>query len=95
MVPSTSATKLVVTTEPQSFATAGSPFNVAISAEDTSGMVDTSYTGIVTLAIATGPSGEGLGGTTMLAVVDGTASFSRPHLDPRRAPTRSRRPVVN
>ena len=74
--PSTTATKLVVTTEPASTTTAGSPFSVTIAAEDDSGTVDATYAGIVSLAISTGPAAGTLSGTTMLALVDGMATFS-------------------
>ncbi|MFI5454980.1 MAG: beta strand repeat-containing protein [Isosphaerales bacterium] len=74
------ATKLVVTTEPPSSGAAGSPFSLAVSAEDGSGNVDTSYTGTVVLALASGTGT--LGGTTTLNAVNGVATFTGLTLSP-------------
>ena len=65
-------TQLVVTAEPPGSATAGGPFGLAVSVEDGSGDIDSSYTGSVVLALASGTGT--LGGTTSLNVVDGVAT---------------------
>ncbi len=70
--PAAAATQLVVTSQPPSTVTAGAPFSVAVSAEDSSGSVDTSFNGNVTLWDWYGD----LVGTTTVAAVNGVATFS-------------------
>ena len=54
----------------------GSPFSVAVNAEDPFGNVDPSFFGNVTLAIANNPSGATLGGTLTETAFSGVATFS-------------------
>jgi hypothetical protein len=61
--------QLVITTQPPSTITAGSPFNVVVTAEDGQGNVDTSFSGSETVE-------ETLGGITTLQAVNGVAAFS-------------------
>ena len=65
--------QLVVTTQPPSSVTAGVPFTVAVSAEDGNGVIDTSFTGTVTVSDY---DYNPLGGTTTVNVVNGVATFS-------------------
>ena len=71
------ASKLAVHAAPTS-ATAGSALSPAlvIHAEDGNGNVDSLETSDVTIAIASGPSGGVLGGTTTVAMQNGTGTFS-------------------
>jgi uncharacterized delta-60 repeat protein len=71
------ANKLVVHAAPTS-ATAGTALSPAlvIHAEDSNGNVDSLESSNVTVAIASGPAGAVLGGTTTVALQNGTASFS-------------------
>ena len=69
--------QLMVTTEPPASVAPGSAFTIAISAEDAEGNVNTSFTGNVTIAIATNAGGMGaaLGGTLTVPAVGGVATF--------------------
>ena len=69
------ATQLVVTTPPASV-TANAPFGLTVTAENGSGIIDTTYTGPVTLALSGGTSGAVLGGTLTGTAVNGVATFS-------------------
>jgi uncharacterized delta-60 repeat protein len=71
------ATKLIVHAAPSS-ATAGTALSpaIVIHAEDANGNVDALESSNVTIAIASGPSGAVLGGTTTVALQAGTATFS-------------------
>jgi uncharacterized delta-60 repeat protein len=71
------ASKLVVHSAPTS-GTADGALNTSlvIHSEDGNGNVDSQETSSVTVAIASGPSGAVLGGTTTVAQVNGTATFS-------------------
>ncbi len=60
----------------QSEVTAGTGFTVTIMAEDAYGNVITSFTGSVTLTLASGPSGGTLGGKLTVTLVKGVATFS-------------------
>jgi hypothetical protein len=75
------ATRLVVTTQPASSVAAGAGFGLVVSAEDGSGRVDPTFTGSVTLALASNPGGATLGGTLTVAAVNGVATFSGLTLD--------------
>ncbi len=75
VTPST-ATQLVVTTQPPASVTAGAAISVKISAEDQFGNVATAFTGSVTAALANNPSGTTLGGTLTVSAVKGVASFT-------------------
>ncbi len=75
-VSSGTATQLAVTVQPPSSATAGNPFTVAISAEDSNGNLDPTFGGTVTLVLATNPGSSTLGGTLTVQAVNGVATFS-------------------
>lgn len=66
------ATRLVVTTQPPSSVTAGAGFGLVVKAEDASGNVASSFTGIVTVVAPLGT----LGGTLTVAAVNGVATFA-------------------
>lgn len=70
------ATQLVLFSPPPSAVIAGQPFGLTIAAEDAGGIVDTTYSGNVTLAPANTPSEGSLGGTLNLAFSDGLAGFT-------------------
>ena len=65
--------QLVVTTQPPSAITAGSPFGLVVTAEDGLGNIDTSFNGSVTVNDV---YGYRLGGTLTIQAVDGVATFS-------------------
>jgi hypothetical protein len=66
----------VVTTQPPSSLTAGSPFGLTLQAEDSSGNLDSSFNGTVTVALANNPGGTTLGGTLSETASGGVATFS-------------------
>ncbi len=70
------AYSLIVTTQPPGSVTAGTGFGLTITAEDSSGNVDTSFDGTVTLALDSSPTGSVLGGTLTVTAQSGVASFS-------------------
>ena len=72
---------LVVTTEPPASVTAGTAFGLTVTAEDSSGNVDASFDGTVSLALGSGPSGSVLAGTLSVTAQSGVASFSNLALD--------------
>jgi len=74
--------QLVVTTQPPANVTAGSGFGLVVSAETSSGSVDTSFEGNVTLSL-TDPSGNlsSLGGTFTVSAVNGVATFTGLKID--------------
>ena len=74
-------TSLVVTAQPPGSVTAGSGFGLTVTAEDSSGNVDTSFNGTVTVALASNPGGATLGGTLTATAQDGVATFSDLTLD--------------
>ena len=67
------ADQLVVTTQPPSSITAGTPFGLVVKAEDAQGNVDTSFNGSITVTNAYGYT---LGGTLTVKAVNGVATFS-------------------
>ncbi len=69
------ATKLVFTTEPPT-TTAQTAFGVVVEAQDAGGNVVPSFTGAVSVALATNPAGGTLSGTPTATAVAGVASFS-------------------
>ena len=69
------ATQLVVTTPPASV-TANAPFGLTVAAENGSGIIDTTYTGPVTLVLSGGTSGAVLGGTLTGTAANGVAAFT-------------------
>ena len=70
------ATQLGVTTQPPSAVGANTAFGLAVGAEDSTGTVDTSYTGTITISLGNNPGGSTLGGTLTATAVDGVATFS-------------------
>ncbi len=66
----------VLITQPPSKIGAGSPFGLKVAAEDGYGNVISSYTGSVTLALASGPSGASVEGKLTATLVKGVATFS-------------------
>ena len=75
-VAAATATQLVVTTQPPASVTAGSGFGLVVTAEDAFGNVAPSFTGSVTLALATNPGGATLGGTVTVTASAGVATFA-------------------
>ena len=71
-------TQLNVTTQPPSSVTAGVGFDFTAKVMYSTGVVDTDFSGNVTVALATNhnPGGSTLGGTKTVPVVNGVASFS-------------------
>jgi hypothetical protein len=74
-------TKLAVITPPPADVTDGAPFAMDVAVEDAEGNVVTSYSGGVSLAIATG-SGTLTGASTPAPVTSGVAAFTGLELDP-------------
>ena len=74
------ATQLVVTNEPPDTVNDFAPFGMEVSVEDGAGHVNTGYTGLVVLALASGTGT--LGGTTSVNAVNGIATFSDLTLSP-------------
>ena len=54
----------------------GAPITIAVDVEDSSGNLVPSYTGSVTLALATNPGGSSLGGTLTVNAAKGVATFA-------------------
>jgi dUTPase len=69
------ATQLVITTQAPTTVTAGSAFEVDVTAQDKYGNTDPNFTGAVTMGVATGTPGGTLGGTPAHNAVRGIASF--------------------
>jgi hypothetical protein len=69
-VPSITATHLVSTTPPPGTITAGTPFGLTVKAEDDSGNVDPSYSGVVTITANPG------GSTFTTTASQGVATFT-------------------
>jgi len=67
------AAQLVVTTQPPATINAGGSFGLTVTAEDSSGNVDTTFTGSVTVAVNNSAT---LGGTVTASAVAGVATFS-------------------
>ena len=66
----------MVTQQPPASVTAGSPFGLTVEAEDSSGNLDSSFNGTVTVALANNPGGATLGGTLSVTASNGVATFS-------------------
>ena len=66
----------VVTQQPPASVTAGTSFGLTVEAEDSSGNLDSSFNGTVTVALANNPGGATLGGTLTVTASDGVATFS-------------------
>ena len=69
------ATQMVIGGTPATV-TAGSNFLLTVTAEDAAGNVATSYSGSITLSLASNPGGSTLAGTLTATVVSGIATFS-------------------
>ena len=71
-------TRLVATAQPPSDLSINSPFGITVTIEYTSGVVNEAFSGNVTIALANNPGGSrsALGGTVMVAAVNGVANFS-------------------
>jgi len=69
-------TQFMVTQQPQTNLTAGSPFGLTVEDVDSSGNLVSSFNGTVTVALATSPSGATLGGTLTATAANGVATFS-------------------
>jgi streptogramin lyase len=72
----TNADHFVVTQQPPVSVTAGTPFGLAVEAEDSSGNLDSSFNGTVTAGLANNPGGATLGGTLSVTASQGVATFS-------------------
>jgi uncharacterized repeat protein (TIGR03803 family)/autotransporter-associated beta strand protein len=70
------AANLMVIGEPPGTVTAGAAFSVEVAAEDVWGNIDPTFTGSVTLSLASNPGGAALGGTLTASAVNGVATFS-------------------
>ena len=81
VVAAAAATQVVVTTEPSSVVTAGSGFGLVVTTEDPYGNPSTTFTGDVTLALASNPDGDVLGGQVSVPVTAGMAAFANLMLD--------------
>jgi uncharacterized delta-60 repeat protein len=68
--------QLAVSQQPPASLTAGTPFGLSAEVEDSSGNVETSYNGPVTVALANSPAGATLGGTLTVTASAGVATFS-------------------
>jgi hypothetical protein len=68
------ASKLAISIVPNS--TAGATFSVTVSATDSLGNTDPTYTGSITLALSGGTGGAVLSGTNPVTAVGGVASFN-------------------
>jgi hypothetical protein len=75
LYPAAAATKLVVTAQP-TVVVRSAPFALEVSAESAGGVLDTGYTGAVTVAFGSNPGGATLGGTLTVNAVDGVATFA-------------------
>ena len=70
-----------MTAQPPGSVTAGSGFGLTVTAEDSSGNVDSSFNGTVTVALLNNPGGTTLGGTLTVTAQSGVATFSGLTLD--------------
>ena len=66
----------VVTAQPTGSITAGTGFGLTVTAEDSSGAVDSSFSGTVTVAMYNNPGGATLGGMLTATAQAGVAVFS-------------------
>ena len=74
-------TQLAVTSPLPSGVTAGTPFTLTVAAEDGSGNLESSFNGLLTVALEAGPHGGLLSGDTTMEAVNGVATFSNLTLD--------------
>jgi hypothetical protein len=66
----------VITQQPPSSVTAGTGFGLTVQAEDSLGNLVSSFSGTVTVGLASNPGGTMLGGTLTVAASGGVATFS-------------------
>jgi hypothetical protein len=69
------ATQLVVASPSPTAVATGSPFTIVVNAEDPFGNIDPTFSGNVTVALASNPGGTTLGGTLTEPAFDGVAGF--------------------
>ncbi len=84
---------LTVATQPPNSVTAGTGFGLVVDA-DTSGELDSSFDGTVTVSLVNPPGGATLGGTLSVTASDGVATFSGLTLTWPRPATRSASPAA-
>lgn len=68
------ATQLAITSPPAN-TSAGTPFSTGVEVRDSNGAVVASFTGTVSIGLATNPGGVSLSGTVSAAAVSGVATF--------------------
>ena len=68
--------QLNVTQQPPATIAAGTQFGLTVEVDDSSGNIETSYDGTVTVALANSPGGASLAGTLTVTANQGVASFS-------------------
>jgi uncharacterized delta-60 repeat protein len=68
--------QIVVTTQPPAAITAGSSFGLTVAVDDSSGNIETSFNGSVTVMLENNPAGATLAGTLTVTASQGVASFS-------------------
>ncbi len=68
--------QLVVTAQPPSSVIVGAGFGLTATVEDSSGNVDSSFNGTVTVGLSANPGGATLGGTLTVTAQDGVATFA-------------------
>ena len=71
-----SSAHLVVTQPPPASVTAGSGFGLTVQAEDSSGNLVSSFSGTITVGLASNPGGTSLGGTLRVAASGGVGTFA-------------------
>src|SRR5207302_960428 len=75
------ATQVAVTAAAPASVTAGSAFTVVVAGEDLYGNIDPTFSGPISIAVASNPGGSTLGGTLTLNATSGLAAFSNLTLD--------------
>ncbi len=80
------ASQFVISTQPPSTVTAGSPFGLTITAEDKFGNVAAGFTGNVAVSLSHDPGTGVLGGTLITPAASGVAQFSTLQLNTAGSP---------
>jgi hypothetical protein len=75
------ASQLVLTAQPPGMVAPGGAFGLAVTVEDASGNVVTTFTGSVSIGLPSNPGGATLGGSTTTNAVNGVATFTGLTLD--------------
>ncbi len=70
------ATQVVVTSQPPTSVSAGASFGLTVSVDDALDDVVESYSGSVSIALASGPGGSNLGGRLTVTAANGVAIFT-------------------